>query len=137
MSTYMAVVCVFAVVFNLSTISPSLDNSLDNSSNSTSSNSSGYRNNLFAAVDHMDPLVDIEWRLVQIARADLQRRRENLNLISSFIKSVEDSPPVYRANPLTNYHIIHRFTNNWYGLPQWLNAHMEERNQNAEYIKVS
>ena len=64
-----------------------------------------YENNIFAAVDHMDPLVDIEWRLMQIARKDLEKRRENLNQISEFIKRVGEAP-VYTSNPLKNYHVI-------------------------------
>lgn len=82
---------------------------------------------LFAAVAHMKPLVQIERRLVDIAKDYLSEQRKKLNELAPFARSVEeamqmsdDDPERYLGNPINCYLIIKRFTSGWKELPSRL-----------------
>ena len=75
---------------------------------------------LFAAVEHMKPLVQIERRLLEIAKNYLKEQRKKLGELAPFAKSVEEAmkmsetdPEKYLGNPINCYLIIKRFTSGW------------------------
>uniref|UniRef100_A0A7M5XCK6 procollagen-proline 4-dioxygenase n=1 Tax=Clytia hemisphaerica TaxID=252671 RepID=A0A7M5XCK6_9CNID len=75
---------------------------------------------VYTSIAHMEPLLDIEGRLVKIAREYLQKERRRLGEFKQFAKSVEDAmelskdePLKYLGNPINSYLIIKRFTSGW------------------------
>ncbi|XP_057309896.1 prolyl 4-hydroxylase subunit alpha-1-like isoform X1 [Hydractinia symbiolongicarpus] len=78
------------------------------------------KGNVYSAISHMEPLIDIERRLVKIAREYLNQERHQLNGLKQFADSVEeamnlskDDPMKYLGNPINSYLIIKRFTSGW------------------------
>jgi len=85
-------------------------------------------NSIYAAIEHMKPLVEIERRLVNIISKDfLQRQIDRRTEFSAFAVSVQefaqfaleydDDLETYLGNPINCYMIIKRFTNGWLMLP--------------------
>lgn len=76
--------------------------------------------NIYTSIAHMEPLVDIEKRLLDLAREYLQKERRRLGEFKQFATSVEsamelskDEPLKYLGNPVNSYLIIKRFTSGW------------------------
>ena len=76
--------------------------------------------NIYTAIAHMEPLVDIEKRLLDLAREYLNKERRRLGEFKQFAASVEsamelskDEPLKYLGNPVNSYLIIKRFTSGW------------------------
>ena len=76
--------------------------------------------NIYTAISHMEPLIDIEKRLLNLAREYLQKERRRLGEFKQFAESVEsamelskDEPLKYLGNPVNSYLIIKRFTSGW------------------------
>lgn len=75
---------------------------------------------IFTAIAHMEPLVEIERRLVKLARGYLNQERHKLEGLKQFAKQVDeavklskDEPIKYLGNPVNSYLIIKRFTSGW------------------------
>ena len=75
---------------------------------------------IFTAIAHMEPLVEIERRLVKLARDYLNQERHKLEGLKQFAKQVDeavklskDEPIKYLGNPVNSYLIIKRFTSGW------------------------
>ena len=78
------------------------------------------KSSVYTSIAHMEPLLDIEGRLVKLAREYLQKERRRLGEFKQFAKSVEDAmelskdePLKYLGNPINSYLIIKRFTSGW------------------------
>ena len=78
------------------------------------------KDSVFTAIAHMEPLLDIEERLLDLARQYLEKERRKLGEFKQFAKSVEDAmelskdePLKYLGNPVNSYLIIKRFTSGW------------------------
>jgi len=79
-----------------------------------------HKGNVYTSIAHMEPLIDIEARLVEIASEYLNKERRKLGELKQFAKSVEeamtlskDEPLKYLGNPVNSYLIIKRFTSGW------------------------
>lgn len=76
--------------------------------------------NIYTAIAHMEPLIDIEGRLIDLAREYIQKERKKLDGLKQFAQSVreamelsKDEPLKYLGNPVNSYLIIKRFTSGW------------------------
>lgn len=68
----------------------------------------------------MEPLLDIEERLLDLTRKYLEKERRKLGELKQFASSVQeamelskDEPLKYLGNPINSYLIIKRFTSGW------------------------
>ena len=75
---------------------------------------------IYNAIVHMGPLVEIERRLIKVAKQYLDSEKLKLNGLRQFAKSVEEAsklshedPLKYVGNPINSYLIIKRFTSGW------------------------
>ena len=88
---------------------------------------------LYASVAHMEPLVELETRLLGAAKDYLKQEREKLEGLKSFADSVRKSVEVskkdatrYLGNPVNSYLIIKRFTSGWKQLAERLTVDDEK-----------
>ena len=85
-------------------------------------------NSIYAAIEHMKPLVEIERRLMNIIPVDLLDRwineRSDLSAFAvsvrefgKYVLEYDQDLDQYLGNPINCYTIIKRFTNGWILLP--------------------
>jgi len=88
--------------------------------------------NVYSAIAHMEPLVEIERRLISLARNYIEKERHELAGLKQFADQVDeamqlskDEPIKYLGNPINSYLIIKRFTSGWVDLADRLNDNDE------------
>ncbi|XP_047144915.1 prolyl 4-hydroxylase subunit alpha-1 isoform X2 [Hydra vulgaris] len=100
--------------------------------------------NVYQSIAHLEPLVEIERRLIKVAREYLDDEKFKLKSLQGFAKSVreslelsKDDPIKYLGNPVNSYLLIKRFTSGWKDLADLLSINDEKANDIKTILKAN
>ena len=100
--------------------------------------------NVYQSIAHLEPLVEIERRLIKVAREYLNDEKLKLKGLQGFARSVKESlelssedPIKYLGNPVNSYLLIKRFTSGWKDLADLLSISDEKANGKLLHEKIN